>query len=505
MSQRMSATLQFAVVVVFASISPFALAQRGQARPAQQPPPSGATGMLRFEKAYPTDDRNTSMLLLERFTPAEVRAGTEFEYQIRLTNLTSGTVENITLVETFAATYRARQAGPRPERQDGNSATWRIPRLGPSEVLVIRVVGSTDRQDEMTWCANLTFTTDVCAKTRVVVPRLTLTKELPPEVLLCDTIPMRMVITNTGTGRASNIVVTDPLPAGLSTPDGKTTLTYNVGDLAAGQSREMVATLKANRTGSYTNVAKATEEGGLAAEASARVVVSKPNLVVTKRGPDVRYIGRSAQFDIAVTNDGDGPARDVVLVDEIPAGLEFTSADGGGQFANGRVTWQMGTLAAGASRTVRLVVNPRRAGSFTNSATVTAYCTEASATAPLEVRGIPAILLEVVDISDPIEVGADETYEISVVNQGSAEDTNIRITCTLPEQMEYVSSSGPTYARVSGKTVTFDPLPNLPPRMKATFKVVARGLKEGDIRFKAVMQSDQTTTIVEETESTHIY
>ena len=120
-------------------------------------------------------------------------------------------------------------------------------------------------------------------------------------------------------------------------------------------------------------------------------------------------------------------------------------------------------------------------------------------------KGIPAILLEAVDVRDPVEVGANETYVITVTNQGSAMDTNIKIVCTLGAQQEYVSSTGPTTASVDGKTVTFALLASLAPKAKTTYKVVAKGIKAGDVRFKVQLTSDQLKVPVQETESTNIY
>ncbi len=79
------------------------------------------------------------------------------------------------------------------------------------------------------------------------------------------------------------------------------------------------------------------------------------------------------------------------------------------------------------------------------------------------------------------------------------------IDCTLPPELQYQSATGPTQAKVAGQNVKFEPLPSLAPKAKVTFKVVAKGVKEGDVRFKVSMTTDQTTSPVEETESTHVY
>jgi uncharacterized repeat protein (TIGR01451 family) len=113
--------------------------------------------------------------------------------------------------------------------------------------------------------------------------------------------------------------------------------------------------------------------------------------------------------------------------------------------------------------------------------------------------------LEVVDVSDPIEVGADETYIITVTNQGTADDNNIRIVCTLPDEEDFVAAQGPAKFKVEAKTVAFEPLPSLAPKDKAVYRVVVKGTKAADVRFKTSLTSDMLTSPVEETESTHIY
>src|SRR5207247_8419519 len=77
------------------------------------------------------------------------------------------------------------------------------------------------------------------------------------------------------------------------------------------------------------------------------------------------------------------------------------------------------------------------------------------------VEGIPALLLEVVDLEDPIEVGGELTYEVRVVNQGSCPCTNIQITATVPEGLQPQEATGPSAHRVQGAQVVFEPLPKL--------------------------------------------
>lgn len=469
------------------------------------PPPAPArSAVVRTEVAYPTGDRSSAVLLLERFTPREVRAGLDLEYQIKLTNVTRIDLRDVELVEQFPLNFAPRASDPKASLTPERTARWKWPRLNAGTTETIRVRGSTTSAGELHFCATVSFATVICANTNIVEPQLALTKSLPPEALVCDPIPLRLVVSNSGTGAVQNVRITDALPDGLTTADGKSGFAIDVGELGPGQAREYSVGLRATRLGEIVNTARAQEEGGLTADASARVVVRQPVLAITKRGPDVRFLGRPATFEITVLNTGDAPARDAVLTDPLPAGTELVAADGG-QLVGGNVVWQLGTLEPRAARTVQLTLKPNVIGTIENVATVEAYCARATAAARLEIRGIPAILLEVVDHPDPIEIGSDVTYTIEVTNQGSAVGTNIVVDCALPAELQYVSANGPVSFQADGPSIRFAPLAALPPKATVTYRVVAKGLQEVDARFKVTLRSDQTTSPVEETESTHIY
>jgi uncharacterized repeat protein (TIGR01451 family) len=121
------------------------------------------------------------------------------------------------------------------------------------------------------------------------------------------------------------------------------------------------------------------------------------------------------------------------------------------------------------------------------------------------VEGISALLLEVVDIDDPVEVGAETAYEIRVTNQGSREATNVEIHALVPPEMTVRGGQGPTRYRVEGQEVLFAPLPQLAPRADAIYRVLVTGVTKGDVRFRARLISDSLTEPVIEEESTKVY
>ena len=108
-------------------------------------------------------------------------------------------------------------------------------------------------------------------------------------------------------------------------------------------------------------------------------------------------------------------------------------------------------------------------------------------------------------MEDPIELGEHETYVITTTNQGTTVGTNISVVCTLEDNVEYSSSSGPTTASVQGNTVTFMPLARLEAKASATWHVMVKAKKPGDVRFQVSINSDQLSRPVTETEATELY
>lgn len=464
-----------------------------------------AFGQTTHTTYYPTGSQAGSVLALDRVHPAEVRVNSPFEYKLQLRNLTSAKVEDVVLVETIPGGFATSGITPEPTEKSGDTATWKVGTINARETKTFTFKGSATSQGELRGCAKVTFTTEFCSSIRVVEPALELVKEAPAEVLVCDLIPYRVVVRNTGSGPAEDVRIEDQLPSGIATAEGQTSVVMNAGTLQAGQAREFTFNVRASDTGSYTNTAVATEKGGMRAEASATTRVIKPVLQVTKSCPSERLLKFNAQFSITVTNTGDAPARNTMLTDRFPAGLTFRSASDGGNLSGGLINWNLGTLDPGASRTVTVDAVCNQKGTFRNTVVAKSYCAEASAECSMEVRGVPAILLECIDVEDPIQVGQNITYIVTILNQGTEVGTNVVIECEFPPEEEYVAAEGPTSHSISGKVVRFEPIPVLAEKESQKFRIVGKGTGTGDVRFKVRLTSDQISPPVNEEESTHIY
>lgn len=465
--------------------------------------PVSECGPSTVSRGYPCE--GCGIIQLNKTMPSEVQLNAPFDYTIKVTNVTDMTVVNVVVTENIPGNLNIKNANPAATK-DGGKLVWKLGTFAPKQSKRITVSGMATNTECIKTCASATYIVPACANVKVVQPKLQLKKTAPAEVLLCDPIPVKFVVTNSGSGSARNVKIEDTLPAGLRTAEGRSKLVFDAGTLATGQSRQFSTTLKASKTGKYVNKAVASSAGGLRVESETTTIVRQPVLAISKTGPEKRYLGRSVAYEITVTNKGDAPAKNLVLEDQLPLGVKFVSASNGGKAVAGKVRWNLRTIMPNRSRKVSVTLMPDRAGTLTNTVSATATCAEGvRASVKTTVAGIPAVLLEVIDIDDPIEIGGNTTYVITATNQGSSPGTNISIVCTLEDNEQYVSSSGATIGAIEGNTVTFAPLRSLAPKAKATWRVVVKAVKTGDVRFKVTMNTDQITRPVEETEATHLY
>ena len=461
--------------------------------------------------AVPTGDPSTSCLLLERTAPVEVTLGMAYEYTINVTNLTDCPCDNVTVTDRLTAgDFAIESSDPQADMLPDGTAQWNLGTIPAKGSKLIRVQGVAQKSGDIEQCLTATCIRVLCQTVKVSEPMLKLTKTLPAEATLCDDISVRLVVSNPGTGSLHDVTVTDTLPDGLTTADGKQTATFDVGLLKAGESREIDFVAKAQKTGTFDNAASVKSAEGLTGSATASVTVRQAVLTIDKTATSDVWAGRDAQYAIKVGNVGDRVATNVVLKDMIPAGMTFVAASAGGTATAGTVTWNLGDIAPESSRDVTLTVRADTIGEVMNKAVAEAVCAKpVEAIAPTTVKGIPAVLIEVVDVYDPVEVGNDETYIITVTNQGSAADKNVTIVCKIEDEQAYVSGSGATAVEQAVTTpnqvVRFAPLPTLAPKAKAEWQVVVKALKIADVRFSVEMTSDMLQRPVNETESTHQY
>jgi len=475
-----------------------------QCEPCPKPAPPPPVVPNCSTKTYPCE--GCGVVKLEKCMPPQVQTGAEFEYKIRVTNLTNCALADVVVTDTLISNMQYKTSNP-PANVQGNKLIWVFPGLAVKETKEISVTAVAIASGIAQNCVDVTYRMPLCLQTVSIQPIVSITKTAPAEVSICDLISYTLRVENTGTGPANNVKIIDDLPSGLVTTQGSSRIEIPIGTLLAGTARNVSVAVKAQKSGTYTNNAVALADGNIKIQSpQVSTTVRQPVLNITKTGPDVQYIDREVTYEIAVTNTGDWPAVNTLIEDEIPAGVTFVRASQGGVLVQNKVMWKVASLSPGAVAKTSVTYMPKDIGTVADTVSASAVCADTvKVTAQTQVRGVSAALLEVIDLADPIRIGNNTTYRIMVTNQGSATGTNIAVKAMLESQMEYVSSAGATQGTFAGDTVTFALLPSLAAKSRATWEVTVKAKAQGDVRFRVKMKSDQLDRDVEETESTTFY
>jgi uncharacterized repeat protein (TIGR01451 family) len=435
---------------------------------------------------------------LGKTMPAEASLGSEFTTELTIT--AQGCAANVVVRDTLptGATYLRSEPAAAVE---GNQLVWNIGNMDAGQTLKSSVVLKADKEGTLVNCATVSADARVCASVIVGKPVITIDKSGPETAVLGQDVTYNIVVKNTGTAIAKSVVVTDPVPTGMSHNSGKSELTFDVGDLAPGQSKPLAVTFKANQRGKICNAATANSSNAGKVSDDACTTVLVPGLKVDKTGTKEQILGRNADYEITVSNTGDTTLSNVTVSDLAPVETSIVTAPGATITGN-KATWTIASLAPGAKATQSVKLTSKTAGTHCNTVTASSGALSDTAKACTLWKGIAAVLLEVVDDPDPIQIGENTTYTIRVLNQGFADINNVKIAAVFGEPITPVSTA---QGSVNGKSVSFPVVAKLAAKQTVTYTVTVKGASVGDSRNKITLTADELKSPVVEEESTTVY
>lgn len=470
-------------------------AQTTPAEPAPAPKPAPAP-----QAAAKTGcaDATWGLIKLSKTMPAEATLGGEFVSE--LTIAAQGCAANVVVRDSVPAGASYVRSEP-AATVEGNDLIWKIGDMDAGQTIKGKVWLKADKEGTLSSCATVSADSRVCAGTFVGKPVLTIDKSGPENAILGADVTYNIVVKNTGSSLAKGVVVTDPVPTGFSHSSGKSELSFDVGDLAPGQSKPLAVTFKAGQRGKICNTATATSSNAGKVSDDACTVILVPGLKVEKTGTKEQILGRNADYEIVVSNTGDTTLSNISVSDTAPAETSIVAAPGA-TIAGNKATWTVASLAPGAKVTQTIKLTSKVAGNHCNTVTASTGPLNQSAKACTLWKGIAAVLLEVVDDPDPIQVGESTTYTIKVTNQGFADINNVKVAASFDDEVAPVSSPQGT---VNGRNVAFPTVAKLAAKQVITYTITVKGGSVGDSRNKVVLTAEELKTPVEEEESTTVY
>ncbi|MEM4246178.1 MAG: DUF11 domain-containing protein, partial [Candidatus Bathyarchaeia archaeon] len=313
-----------------------------------------------------------------------------------------------------------------------------------------------------------------------IIAELGITKYGPNEAMVGSTITYTGTLTNNRGGTAYDVVLVDKLPDGLSFVSSShtadydpvtNTVTWHLGNLAPGASIPGWLTVKIDPSladgtvlSNEFEVRWEDRSGNLYGPSTVSwdtTVHTYPLLTVIKGGPTESNPGKTFTYTLVVKNIGGTAATDVVLTDTLPGfgSLTYVSANPEPSSHNGVITWNLGTISPGGSRTVTLTVQvdsglPNKA-TLTDSASVTwkydgVEYGPSSTTFDTTIYTDPNLVITKYGPAEAV-VGSTITYTGTLTNTGGSTAYDVVLVDKLPNGLSFVSSS---------HTADYDPVTN---------------------------------------------
>jgi uncharacterized repeat protein (TIGR01451 family) len=292
---------------------------------------------------------------------------------------------------------------------------------------------------------------------------LTLTKTAPASAVRTNNFQYSLTVRNNGTVNATNVVVSDTLPTQVTfvsaTPSqgscsfASGDVTCNLGTLAGQADATITITVTAATiSGGFNNTATVTAteaDPDLANNSDTAVtqIIGTADISVTKLDtPDPVALGQDLTYTIVVTNNGPDPSTNVELFDVLPDDVQFvsvsTSFAGVCTQGSGMVSCGFPDLGAEESVTVIIVVKPTAICDLVNSVSVnntndfdpnSANNTATTSTTVIVGTGSANLAVTKSGSPDPVQIGSNLTYTITVSNAGPDAATSVVLNDFLPD------------------------------------------------------------------------
>lgn len=416
----------------------------------------------------PEPEPKTPQLTIEKtVSENEVAPGAELTYTLTVENTGEGTAVNVVLQDVLPDGIVYKDTGATGLR------TWNLGNLAPGaettttfKALVVNTaeVGDYENTAEAK-AANhgkvvdtATVAVTTTPKPQPKLPELTIDKNVSdtnvePGAELTYTI----TVSNTGEGKALNVLVADKLPDGIVYNDtGDNAMrTWNLGHLDADESKTVTFEALVSNTaaaGDYTNtaVANAANHGTVSDKTTVTVTTQpttqqNPTLTINKTASTASVsAGGNVTYTVTLTNTGEGTAVNVTLTDVLPQHFVYTDLP-----SQTTRSWNLGNLAPGATNTASYqatVANNTPAGDYTNTARAqAANHDEVSDTATVSVTTTPppaqpsqpALTIDKTASVAFTNPGATISYTIVVTNAGPGTALNAVLTDVLPSDFFY--------------------------------------------------------------------
>ncbi|MCS7044770.1 MAG: hypothetical protein NZO58_00285 [Gemmataceae bacterium] len=474
-------------------------------RPSGPPPPSSAAA------------KTSGAITVEKHGPAALRQGRAAAYQIVVRNRGTTATPPLCVVDDLPPGARLAKSDP-PAGQGEDKVFWTIASLPPGAETVLRleVEGGSpgDFQGDTTIYAS---TVRVATKTKVLAsiaatpvaaPPLKIELRGPTTASVGRSLVFEIQITNQSKQVMTELLLSAKLGEGLTHPAGNH-IEADVGDLSPGASKTVKMVTTAVRVGRHRVEVKVAAGNGAEATAQTEVAIGEEASGLSLQlAPTTRLlVDREGELQLNVANRGTQILRNISIQATLPEGLVYLGADHRGiyQPSSRTVHWLLDELALGENRGLVVRVQGKTPGQLAVECSGrTEGAAEVRARGLVTVDSHANLVLQVTSRDDPLEVGKETIIEVRVQNYGSAAK-GVRVQVDLPPGLAPTYIQGPTAQHVQGRTLTFEPIAQLPAQSQAVYHVGVAAKSAGDWRIRTQVWADPNGTVAARETALRVY
>ena len=365
----------------------------------QQVTPAQGNNTVRIEVLNPSNPNcvlltkdvtkqwQATKLGLTKVGPEQIALLAQATYDIKVNNSGDLTATSVVLTDEIPAGMRYVSSDP-AGTVAGTKVSWNVGSLNKADSRSFKLVLQGTQAGLWTNTVVATSkevgTATAQATTRVLpAPEVTISKTGPSGIFTGFTRSYTLTVTNTGAVALNDVVVTDYLPENLSykssVPAGTVAgsqISWNLGTLNIGQTKEIVVILGGVKSGTAVNRATVTTREGVTATDSLTItVLGAPGAHMSLiDSEDPVAVGDQFTYTIKVLNQSEGNTlHNMTIVGLVPGEMVYVSADGPTSFTVVGSEVRFGavaTLAPGATVEFHIKVKATAAGSAVFNATM---------------------------------------------------------------------------------------------------------------------------------------
>lgn len=345
-------------------------------------------------------------------------------------------------------------------------------------------------QDKQTPASNVSYAkrsstgvvTSAPVRRNESAPFVTTTVSVPEFVNVDEVVTVKIDVRNQGKIPVNNVKLVANLPSDVQIESRQGQVqagmcSFEINSLQPGDSRQLTMDVVTTQK-QPLNIQTALT---ISNRSSIKVGVRQPKLAISVKGPEQANIGSKATHIITVTNTGDGVARRVNLIADIPDWLHITEKSG---FESPE------TLAPGQSAKARIVTVPHQSGQAELAfAAAGKLCKAKPAEAGLRVTQ-PELRVAAIG-PDMNFVERDGIYTITIDNPGEVDVNNVEVEFAIPDGVTVTTIS--RKAKMDGQRGTLSwKFGKIESQTEQTIQLKAVASTEGEKHCRIRVASDET-------------